>query len=131
MHGLKNAILAISQKSAEWLDWTCPVSAALQNGSQDFFSLLYLIFSFIFLNMKPLSKVAPGLLFIQIQIQAVCRSKQSYYCTTIRPFEMHCRSFLIFQLKGFKKHNIIIKFIKALQKHFIIVLCFLKPFKAC
>ena len=97
-----------------------------------FFSLLYLIFSFIFLNTKPLSKVAPGLLFIQIQIQAVCRSKQSYYCTTIRPFEMHCRSFLIFQLKGFKKHNTIIKFIKALQKHFIIVLCFLKPFlKAC
>ena len=29
MHGLKRAILAIFQKSADWLDWPCPVSAAL------------------------------------------------------------------------------------------------------
>ena len=27
MHGLKSAILAISQKLADWLDWPCPVSA--------------------------------------------------------------------------------------------------------
>jgi hypothetical protein len=30
MHGLKSAILAIFQKSADWLDWPCPVSAALK-----------------------------------------------------------------------------------------------------
>ena len=30
MHGLKSAILAISQKLADWLDWPCPVSAALK-----------------------------------------------------------------------------------------------------
>ena len=73
MHGLKSAILAIFQKSADWLDWPCPVSAALQNGSQDFFfSFTFTFkFSFIFLNMKPLSEVAPRLLVIQIQIQAV------------------------------------------------------------
>jgi hypothetical protein len=29
IHGLKSAILAIFQKSADWLDWPCPVSAAL------------------------------------------------------------------------------------------------------
>ena len=29
MHGLKSAILSISQKLADWLDWPCPVSAAL------------------------------------------------------------------------------------------------------
>ena len=29
MHGLKSAILAFFQKSADWLDWPCPVSAAL------------------------------------------------------------------------------------------------------
>ena len=43
MHGLKSAILA------DWLNWPCPVSAALQNGSQDFFflfSLLILIYIF-------------------------------------------------------------------------------------
>jgi hypothetical protein len=39
MHGLKSAILAIFQKSADWLDWPCPVSAAFQNSLQDFFSL--------------------------------------------------------------------------------------------
>ena len=36
------------------------------------FSLLILIF---FLNMKPLSDVAPGLLVNQVQIQAVCSAK--------------------------------------------------------
>jgi hypothetical protein len=69
MHWLKSAILAIFQKSANWLDWPCPVSAALQNRQQDlFFSF---ILSFILLNMKPLSEVAPLLLVIQIQIQAM------------------------------------------------------------
>ena len=29
MHSLKSAILAIFQKLADWLDWPCPVSAAL------------------------------------------------------------------------------------------------------
>jgi len=37
MHGLKSAILANFQKSADWLDWPCPVSAALQNRPQDIF----------------------------------------------------------------------------------------------
>ena len=37
MHGLKSAILAIFQKSVDWLDWPCPVSAALQNFPHDFF----------------------------------------------------------------------------------------------
>ena len=45
MHGLKSAILAIL---ADWLDWPCPVSAALQNGSQDFFSVLYLNYYLFF-----------------------------------------------------------------------------------
>ena len=40
-------------------------------GSQDFFSLLYFNFHSFFLNMKPLSEVAPGLVVIQIPIQAV------------------------------------------------------------
>jgi hypothetical protein len=57
-HGLKSAILAIFQKSANWLGWPCPVSAALQNRPQDFF--FSFIFSFTFLNMKLLSEVAPG-----------------------------------------------------------------------
>ena len=48
MHGLKSAILAIFQKSANWLDWPCPVSAALQNRSQDLFSLLYFDFHLFF-----------------------------------------------------------------------------------
>ena len=29
MHGLKSAILENFQKLADWLDWPCPVSAAL------------------------------------------------------------------------------------------------------
>ena len=37
MHRLKSAILAFFLKSAEYLDWPCPVSAALQNSSQDSF----------------------------------------------------------------------------------------------
>ena len=44
MHGLKSAILAIFQKSADWLDWPCPVSAALQKGS--FFSDISIFFYF-------------------------------------------------------------------------------------
>ena len=27
MHGLKSAILAVSQKLADWLDWPCPVKS--------------------------------------------------------------------------------------------------------
>ena len=46
MHGLKSVILAIFQKPADWLDWPCHVSAALQKSSQDFFSLLYIYFFF-------------------------------------------------------------------------------------
>ena len=65
MHGLKSEILTIFHKLADWLDFPCPVSAALQNYSQDFFPFSLL---FIFL---PSLEVAPGLLIIQIQIQAV------------------------------------------------------------
>ena len=61
MHGFKSAILAIFQKSADWLDWPCPVSAALQNGSQDFFFSFIFKYFFIFLKMKPLSEAVPGL----------------------------------------------------------------------
>ena len=60
MHVLKSAILAIFLKLADWLDWPCLVSAALQN-----------CFHLFFLNMKPLSEVATGVLVIHIQIQAV------------------------------------------------------------
>jgi hypothetical protein len=67
MHGIKSAILPFFQKSADWLDWP-----ALQNGSQYFFFSFIFKFSFVFLNAKPLSEVAPGLLVSQIQIQAVC-----------------------------------------------------------
>ena len=42
-----------------------------------FFSLLYLILIYFF-NMKPLSEVAPRLLVIQIQIQAVCTGKSTF-----------------------------------------------------
>ena len=70
IHGFKSAILVIFvifQKSADWLDWPCPVSAALKNGLLIFYTLIFVIF----LIMKPLSEVAPRLLVIQIQIQAV------------------------------------------------------------
>ena len=56
----KSATLAIFQKSADWLDWPCPVSAALQTAIKIFFSLLYFNFTLFFLHMKPLSEVAPG-----------------------------------------------------------------------
>ena len=53
MHGLKSAILANFQKSADWLDWPCPPKRLLRI----FFALLY--FNLIFnSNMKPLSEVA-------------------------------------------------------------------------
>ena len=71
MNGLKGAILATFQKLADWLDWPCPVSAVLKNGWLIFFFSFLFQFSFIFLNMKLLSEVAPRLLVIQIQIQAV------------------------------------------------------------
>ena len=53
MDGLKSAIFSIFQKLANWLDWPCPVCAALQNCPKD------ILVSFI--SMKPLSEVAPGL----------------------------------------------------------------------
>ena len=40
MRGLKSAILAIFQKSANWPDWPCPNNTALQNRPQDLFFLL-------------------------------------------------------------------------------------------
>jgi hypothetical protein len=46
MHGLKSAILAIFQKSADWLDWPCPVSAALKNGSLIFFFNILIFINF-------------------------------------------------------------------------------------
>jgi hypothetical protein len=48
MHGLKKAILAIFQKSANWLDWPCPVGAALQNRPQDILSFFYFNFHSFF-----------------------------------------------------------------------------------
>ena len=39
MHRLKSAIFAIFQKSTDWLDWPCPVSAALHFCSPIFFSI--------------------------------------------------------------------------------------------
>ena len=52
IHGLKSAILAIFQKSATWLDWPCPVSAALQNCPQDFFFLFYIYIFIYFFEYK-------------------------------------------------------------------------------
>ena len=34
------------KKSADWLDWPCPVSAALQNRPQDFFFLFFILIYF-------------------------------------------------------------------------------------
>ena len=68
MHWSKSAILTIFHKLADWLDWPCPVSAALKNGSLIFF-LFYIFIDF--LNIKPLSEVLPRLLVIDIRIQAV------------------------------------------------------------
>ena len=53
------AILAIFQKSADWLDWPCPLSAALQKGSQDFFSLLYSNFHSFFLKCEAIVRSSP------------------------------------------------------------------------
>ena len=55
-HALKCAFLSFFQKSDSWLDWPWPVSAALQNGTQDLFFSFISLFIFIFLNMKPLSE---------------------------------------------------------------------------
>ena len=66
MDGPKSAILAISQKSAnwlDWLDWPCPVSAALQNRPQDF------VFSFIF-----------QFSFIFFKYETIVRSSAWYFC---------------------------------------------------
>ena len=77
MHDLKSEILTIFHKLADWLDWPCPVSAALRNGSQN-------SFLFYILHMKPLSEVAPCLLVIQIQIRAVCWLNNSFRLQGIR-----------------------------------------------
>jgi hypothetical protein len=58
MHGLKSAIWAIFQKSAD--------SAALQNSLWDCFLSFLFYFFIYFSNFKPLSEVAPGLVVIQI-----------------------------------------------------------------
>ena len=65
--------MVIFQKLVDWLDWLRPVSASIQNSSQDIFVSLIFIFYYklCFLNTKPLSEVASILLVIQIQIQAV------------------------------------------------------------
>ena len=76
-------------KLADWVDWSCPVSAALQNGPQDFFYLFSLL---IFIYFKPLSEVVSRLLVIQIQIQAVwntyfeSRKKEVQECTIVGSF---------------------------------------------
>ena len=45
---VKSALLGIFQKSANWLDWPCSASAALQNCPQDLFSFIfYLLFIFL------------------------------------------------------------------------------------
>ena len=67
---IKNVSQALYKCLSKWIKvdkW-----GDFQNGSQFFF-----LFSFIFLNMKPLSEVAPGFLVIQIQIQAVCTIKNA------------------------------------------------------
>ena len=48
MHGLKSAILAIFQKSPDWLHWPYPVIAALKNGSLKKNSLYILILIYFF-----------------------------------------------------------------------------------
>ena len=43
--------------------------------------------------MKPLSEVAPGLLFIQIQIQAVCVIRQMLNCCKLVRFVIYCAAY--------------------------------------
>ena len=45
MQWSKSAISSIFQKSADWLDWSCPVGAALKNCS-----MIFLFFSFLYFN---------------------------------------------------------------------------------
>ena len=59
MHGLKSAILAIFQKSADWLDWPCPVSAALHIRSQDLFCLLLFSILIDFYEYETIAEEAP------------------------------------------------------------------------
>ena len=65
----KSAIFAIIQKSADSHDLLVQPSKTAHT-----IFLILILFIFFFLNMKPLSEVAPGLLIIQIQIQEVCFS---------------------------------------------------------
>jgi hypothetical protein len=66
MHGLKSEILAVCQKSADWLDWPCPVSAALHFYSLDFFLFSIFIFKYETNVRKSASPFG-----IQIQIQSM------------------------------------------------------------
>ena len=61
MHRLKSAILAILQKSADWLDWPALLVQPSKTAHR-FFFLFYIFILFIFLNMETLSDVVPGLL---------------------------------------------------------------------
>ena len=63
MHGLKSAILAIFQKSADLLDWPCPVSEALQNGSQEFFFLFYILILINFSKYETIVGISKRLVF--------------------------------------------------------------------
>ena len=57
MHGLRSATLAIFQKSSDWLDWRCPVSAALQNRLQDLL-LFSILISIYFFNYETIVRIS-------------------------------------------------------------------------
>ena len=44
--------MAVFQKSAYWLDWPCPVRAALQNCPQDFLILIYILMFIYFFEYE-------------------------------------------------------------------------------
>ena len=77
-HGLKSAILAIFQRSADWLDWPCPVNAALNFHSQDFFYILI-----YFLKYETIVERSARRLVIQIQIQAVWEVTSRFFFQTM------------------------------------------------
>ena len=71
MHGLKSAILAALSEISWLAVLAIPVSAALQNRQQDFFLFHILIFIYFSKYETIVRSIAPGLLVIRIQIQAV------------------------------------------------------------
>ena len=78
IYGLKNDNFGkFYQKSADWLDWQCPVSAALQNHPQDF--VFSVIFLFIFLSMKPLYEVLPGPLSFRSRSKQCVKLHNQYW----------------------------------------------------